>query len=172
MKNNSGFGVHVGFSSVLVTFVLICLITFATLALITVSEDKSLTDKSVKSVSDYYTAYSESEYIIASIYNILEQKNISSSSPNAFFLGIDEDLSKAVTETADKKNIDIKDMEISIESDKVVISYMIPYENKVLSVQVEGTYGYETEFMRILSYKTITNQDENEYKEKLFDITF
>lgn len=172
MKNKSGFGIHVGFSSVLVTFVLICLITFATLTLVTVSSDKSLTDKSVKSVSDYYAAYSESEYIVESIYKVLEEENMHASSPNVFFSGLDTLLKEAITETSKERNTEIKDLNISIESDKVIVSYLIPYGNNALSVQIEGTYGYETEFMRILSYKTITVQYENEYTEKTFDITF
>lgn len=170
MNKKSGLGIHVGFSSVLVTFVLICLITFATLSLVTVSSGKKLTDKSIKHISDYYKAYSESEYIIGSIYDTLENESNASSSSAEFLSGIDTRLSEAVSSTASSENIDVTDLKIQTNSEHVLISYNIPYDNNALSVIIEGSY--DKEFMRILSYKTISVSNENDYQEKKFDIMF
>ena len=54
-KQKKGF-IHIGFSSILMVFTMLCLVTFATLSLITANSDYRLSLKVAEKTTAYYEA--------------------------------------------------------------------------------------------------------------------
>ncbi len=65
---NAGF---IGFASILVVFVLLCLVTFATLSLVTANANYILSTKSSNNVNEYYTACNQAEQSFKQLDNLL-----------------------------------------------------------------------------------------------------
>ncbi len=76
-KNNSG--VHIGSSSILMIFVLLCLISFATLSIVSANADYKLSSKVLERTTAYYDACNEAEQALADIdrtlKSVYEQSN-------------------------------------------------------------------------------------------------
>lgn len=58
---NKRFRVHIGASSILIIFVLLCLVTFAMLSLVSANADYKLSEKTAQSVTCYYQADAQAE---------------------------------------------------------------------------------------------------------------
>lgn len=58
-------GMNVGSSSILVTFVLLCLVTFAALSFVSARADRNLTMQTADRISSYYAADTNAEIMLA-----------------------------------------------------------------------------------------------------------
>lgn len=74
MKNNAehsqkkgSFGLNVGFSSILLIFVILSLVSFATLSIISANADSRLTRKVLERTEAYYDACNKAEEALASV---------------------------------------------------------------------------------------------------------
>lgn len=67
MKKKLTGGINVGTSSILVTFVLLCLVTFAALSFLSANSDYKLSKQSAERTTQYYAANSMAEYYLADI---------------------------------------------------------------------------------------------------------
>lgn len=61
MNNRRRAGLSLGTSTILVTFVLLCITTFATMSLISANADHKLTVKQAEGMADYYAADADAE---------------------------------------------------------------------------------------------------------------
>lgn len=77
---NKQLGIHVGGSSILMIFVLLCLVTFSALSLVSANADYKLTAKAAQSVTRYYQADAQAETRLAFIDQTL--KSVSESMPD------------------------------------------------------------------------------------------
>lgn len=68
-----GIGLHVGSSSILVVFVLLCLTTFATLSMVSANADYRIMQKSADASDRYYRADTASEGLVARIDLVLQE---------------------------------------------------------------------------------------------------
>ncbi|MBO4901446.1 MAG: hypothetical protein J5518_01445 [Lachnospiraceae bacterium] len=71
-KNKSG-GINVGTSSILVTFVLLCLVTFAALSFLSANSDYRLSQQTAKRTTEYYDANRFAELYMANIEGLLSK---------------------------------------------------------------------------------------------------
>lgn len=67
MKKKLTGGINVGTSSILVTFVLLCLVTFAALSFLSANSDYKLSKQTADRTTQYYAANSMAEYYLADI---------------------------------------------------------------------------------------------------------
>ena len=136
-KNKSNGFPNIGLSSLLIVFLILCLTTFALLALSTAKSDDTLSKKLADHRTDYYTASSQAEEILAQIDAILEQKQ-----------------SQNLT-GADFSNIDNTSISINTEENLDVLSYSVPMKNdRILSVKLQITDLEESEhYYKILEWK-------------------
>ena len=81
-------GMNVGSSSILVTFVLLCLVTFAALSYVSANSDYKLSLETSNRAKAYYEANSKAELKLAEIEDILSKHKNTSSSKNEFFNGM------------------------------------------------------------------------------------
>ena len=66
-KNKISMGLNIGSSSILVTFILLCLVTFATLSLVSANADYKLSQKIATRTTAYYSANNQAEQILSDI---------------------------------------------------------------------------------------------------------
>lgn len=82
-------GMSVGFISLLIIFVVLCLITFAILALTTSNADMALTNRNYTYVSRYYVASNECHTKIGFIDQTLEAARQDTSTDEEFYAAVD-----------------------------------------------------------------------------------
>jgi len=89
-KNSKKFnsGINVGSSSILVTFVLLCLVTFAALSFVSARADQNLTKQTADRTSHYYEADSAAEIMLANTDSQLKML-AESTTENEYFDEID-----------------------------------------------------------------------------------
>lgn len=68
--NNTGFGNHVGTSSILLIFIVLCLVSFAGLSLVSANADYTLTAKIASRTSSYYSASNKAQDVLAELDSI------------------------------------------------------------------------------------------------------
>ena len=115
-KKNISAGMNVGSSSILVTFVLLCLVTFAPLSFVSANADNRLAKATGDRVSAYYSAKSLAEVNLANIDSLLT-KHAKMYDEKEYFNNI-EDLFK-----------DNSNYTITREADNTFIHYEIPVTN-------------------------------------------
>lgn len=70
-KKTFSAGMNVGSSSILVTFVLLCLVTFAALSFVSANADNTLTKQTADRITAYYEADTNAEMHLANIDSLL-----------------------------------------------------------------------------------------------------
>ncbi len=78
-------GFNIGTSSILVTFVLLCLVTFAGLSFLSTNSDYHLSKQSAERTASYYDANRMAEIYLANIQSIMEQIDQSVSSEDEYY---------------------------------------------------------------------------------------
>lgn len=66
-KKKFKLGMNVGSSSILVTFVLLCLVTFAALSFVSANSDNRLAKQTAERISAYYEADTQAEIMLANV---------------------------------------------------------------------------------------------------------
>ena len=86
MNSRARGGLSLGTSTILVTFVLLCITTFATMSLISASADHKLTQKQAEGAHEYYTADAAAEERLAEIYSVVSRALEASDTADGFFV--------------------------------------------------------------------------------------
>lgn len=127
-KKQFSAGMNVGSSSILVTFVLLCLVTFAALSFVSAKADHDLTVKAGDRINSYYSSKSLAEVNLANIDSLLSKH--AEQYDEAEYFDTLEDL------FADNSNYSI-----IRENDDTYIHYEIPVSNNQdLSVTLKVVY--------------------------------
>ncbi len=127
-KKNISSGMNVGSSSILVTFVLLCLVTFAALSFVSANADNRLAKATGDRVSAYYSAKSLAEVNLANIDSLLT-KHAKVYDEEEYFDKIEE-LFK-----------DNSNYSVTMEADNTYIHYEIPATaNQDLCVTLKVVY--------------------------------
>ena len=87
-KKNFSPGMSVGSSSILVTFVLLCLVTFAALSFVSARADHKLSVQTAARISKYYEADSTAEIQLANISSLLSKYALDKSE-SEYFAGLE-----------------------------------------------------------------------------------
>lgn len=149
-KKQSG-GINIGTSSILVTFVLLCLVTFASLSYLTAKSDYDLSVQTAKRTAYYYDANRMAELYMANIEALLAKHASSCSNSNDYYSGIEGVFS-------DNSNILVEET----SSDIVTVSYTIPVsESQNLCVRLVAHYptGEDERLITVDKWMTVTNSE-------------
>lgn len=164
MKKNRASFINIGFSSIVMVFIMICLVTFATLSVLTAHSDYRLSQK----MADKTTAYYKADAIARDMLELLDDQlfdiYLKDSSSNGFYEAL------AVTDffahaPSDIQNITVEDLE-----DDIIISYQVPIsEVQTLHVSLQVNYPLaESEcFTTITRWQTVTENAPDESDEYL-----
>jgi len=158
-KKNSG-GINIGTSSVLVTFVLLCLVTFASLAYMSARSDYKLSEQTAQRTKAYYEANATAELYMANIEGLLSKYVNTCKDEKEYKDGIE-------------KLFDDNDMiVVKKDGDDVFISYEVTItEAQKLSVELIANYPDKDDWMLFHIDKWSTQID-NEYMNTLKDDSF
>ena len=168
-KKQSG-GINIGTSSILVTFVLLCLVTFASLSYLTAKADYDLSVQTAQRTAYYYDANRMAELYMANIEALLSKHFSSCSDKKEFYDGIEGVFS-------DNSNIEVE----NVSSDVVTLSYSVPVsESQNLCVKLMAHYpsAEDTRLLTVDKWMTVTNSEwiekvkEEELKENGLGLMF
>jgi len=158
-KKNSG-GINIGTSSILVTFVLLCLVTFATLAYLSAKSDYRLSEQTAKRIASYYDANRVAEIYMANIEGQLSRLSNSCESREDFYERIPD-----IFRDNDMIIVDSVD-------DETKISYSVPVtESQNLCVVLRAYHPEDNDGM-LLSVERWQTQVNNDYIEEIKSHSF
>lgn len=149
MKKKLSSGLNVGSSSILVTFVLLCLVTFAALSFLSANSDYRLSRQTANRTSDFYEANQMAEIYMANIEALLA-KQYSIHSDEASYLqaipGIFADNDRILVDTS---------------VSPITLNYSIVV-NKAQDLQVSLSVHYpnaeDSALFHIIKWQTVSNE--------------
>ena len=162
-KTRSSF-INIGFSSIVMVFIMICLVTFATLSVLTAHSDYRLSQKMAQKTTAYYeadaTARDMAAFIDKELFHIYSD---SSTASDYYQLVLDADFS-------DGAPASVTNITATVTNDIVTISYKVPVsEVQTLNVSLKINYpkdGSEC-FSTIAQWQTVTVNEPDESDEFL-----
>lgn len=170
MKKKMTGGINVGTSSILVTFVLLCLVTFAALSFLSANSDYNLSRQSAERTTQYYAANSAAEYLLADIEGRLAKARTDAVSEDAFMDSIpklfnDNDSIVVEKHASDDSSSDNSpsDGSTSVELSKLAglttLSYDVPVndtQNLHVIISVNYPTSDDSALFHIMEWKTET----------------
>ena len=164
MKKNRSSFINIGFSSIVMVFIMICLVTFATLSVLTAHSDYRLSQKMAKKTENYYLADSTARRMAENVdYTLYELYTLASSVENFYELVASADFITTAPE-------EIRDIALETDTDSAVLSYAVPIsEVQTLHVSLKINYplsGSEC-FSTITRWQSVTNNAPDESEEYL-----
>lgn len=159
MKRKRDSFINVGFSSIIMVFIMICLVTFATLSVLTAHSDYQLSQKSANKTIAYYEADAAARSIMAAIDKELFSLYQSSTSSTDYYAQISsEDFLKELQHNT---------LTIAIEQTNTVpiLTYQVDISDvQTLHVTLRIQYPQTDSecFTSILQWQTITYNEPDE----------
>lgn len=145
MNKKATGGINVGTSSILVTFVLLCLVTFAALSFLSANSDYRLSKQTAQRTTDYYEANRVAELYMANIEGLLSKCRQRTDSKAGYF------------EEVPKLFSDNESITVNEGSDPVTISYDVPVnDTQNLHVCLAVSYPEQNDdaLFHIVSWRT------------------
>lgn len=135
MSRKSRGGVNVGTSSVLVSFVLLCMVSFAALTYLSAHSDYNLSQQTAQRTTEYYEANRMAELYMANIEGLLSKSLKSCNNAGDYYSSVPELFS-------DNDSILVSEEES--RDNPVTLSYTVPInESLELSVTLKAHYPDE-----------------------------
>ena len=164
MKKTKSSFINIGFSSIVMVFIMICLVTFATLSVLTAHSDYLLSKK----MADKTTAYYEADAVARDMLEILDNQlfniHLEGSASDYFYETV------AVTDFSAYAPSNIHNITLKNIEDDIIISYEVPIsEVQTLCVSLQINYPFaESEcFTTITRWQTVTENAPDESDEYL-----
>lgn len=156
--------INLGFSSIVMVFITICLVTFATLSVLTAHSDYRLSEKMEKKTTAYYQADSIARDMLALIDKELFSLYKESTDAKAYYQLVLDTNYKAFAPAS------VTDILSSATNDIVTISYQIPV-SEVMTLQVALKVNYPKSgsecFTTIAKWQTVIQNEPDESDEFL-----
>lgn len=156
MKKKLTGGINVGTSSILVTFVLLCLVTFAALSFLSANSDYRLSKQAAERTTEFYGANNYAEIIMADIEKQLSTAHDSAASEEEYISSI-----PTVFSSNDSVFVDT-------DSDSTTLSYDVPIndtQNLHVCLSVNSPSSDDSALFHISEWQTQTKdiwEDEGE----------
>ena len=164
MKKKPSSFINIGFSSIVMVFIMICLVTFATLSVLTAHSDYRLSQKVVDKTNAYYQADAIARNMMKNIDNELYRIYLTSTSADAFYQAI------STANFSEKAPAQVSDLVLEVMEETAAISYAVPVsEVQTLHVSLKINYPFaESEcFSTITRWQTVTENAPDESDEYL-----
>lgn len=147
-KKKYASGVNVGSSSILVTFVLLCLVTFAALAFVSANSDYTLSRQAAERTTDYYNANHIAEVFLLNIESQIRNTINNTSSEEEFYNSIEDTFS-------DNNSISVE----IIDNENIQFSYNVAISDKqILDIVLATNYNSfkNSDSVSILKWQTVS----------------
>ena len=157
-KNKSSF-INIGFSSIVMVFIMICLVTFATLSVLTAHSDYRLSQKMADKTAAYYKADAIARDMVTLLDNQLFEIYLEGSSSDYFYETV------AATDFSANAPSDIRNITMKDLDDDTIISFEVPIsEVQTLHVTLHIQFPLaESEcFTTITRWQTVTENAPDE----------
>lgn len=153
MNKKNKFSINIGFSSILMVFIMICLVTFATLSLLTSHSDYRLSQKMADKTSAYYEADTIAKDTARMIEQYLDSLYENSTDAASYYQEINADLIRG--ELPDQVyGLMVSDTEIPVISYQVTISSV---QTLYVSLEVHYPQNGEESFYKITRWQSKTS---------------
>ena len=159
-KNRASF-INIGFSSIVMVFIMICLVTFATLSVLTANSDYRLSQKLADKTIAYYEADSKARDMLELLDNRLFDIYLEGSSSDVFYEAV------AITDFSANAPSDIQN--ITLE-DNFILSYEVPLseiQTLHVSLQINFPTAESECFTTITRWQTVIENAPDESDEYL-----
>ena len=156
MNKKRKFFVNIGFSSILMIFIMICLVTFSTLSLLTSNSDYRLSQKMADKTTAYYEADATARNTASMIDQYLASLYENSTDAVSYYNGINAELIKG--ELPDK----VYSFLVTYDNDIPVISYQVmgsSVQTLYVSLEVHYPQNGEESFYKITRWQTKTSSE-------------
>ena len=150
MKKKFASGMNVGTSSILVTFVLLCLVCFAALSFLSANSDYNLSKQTAERTQEYYQANAMAEIYMADVEALLSKKYSTGVSEKDFYASISSLFN------------DIDAIEVEESADGPLIRYRVDVGDKqYLNIVLVPNYPTkeDTALFHISSWQVMANPD-------------
>ena len=119
-KTNKSSFINIGFSSIVMVFIMICLVTFATLSVLTARSDYRLSQKLADKTTAYYKADAVARDMVEWLDNQLFNIYLEDCTSNGFYEAL------VVTDFSTYAPSDIHNITLKDTQDDITISYEVP----------------------------------------------
>ncbi len=147
LKETRGFS-NFGFTTILLSFVMICVVTFSALSLVTANSDYKLSRKVAEKTQSFYAAQEVAYDTLISLNSILAQCYVQTTDANSYYTAAAEILKPYGM--------------IEYDSGGYYLSFEEPIaDNRYLAVKLQICYpesGTDT-FIKIVNWKSVYTQD-------------
>lgn len=96
-KQAPHFGLNIGYSSILLIFVILCLVSFAALSIVSAKADSRLSQKVLDRTTAYYAACNEAEQALAGVDHTLADIYQTSADAEEYFSSVGHSKSYSIT---------------------------------------------------------------------------
>ena len=162
-KNKSSF-INIGFSSIVMVFIMICLVTFATLSVLTAHSDYRLSQKMADKTTAYYKADAIARDMVELLDNQLFEIYLEGSSSDYFYETV------AATDFSANAPSDIHNITLKDLDDDTILSYEVPIsevQTLHVSLQIRFPLAESECFTTITRWQTVTENAPDESDEYL-----
>lgn len=154
MNKKKDFSVSIGFSSIMMVFIMICLVTFAALSVLTANSDHRLSSKMADKTTAYYEADAIGKGVACQIDQALASLYAECSDEMTYYSSISPE--RLIIDMPDK----VKNVTVDFEQEVPVVSYQVTISDiQTLYVSLEVHYpkSGEENFYKIMSWQTKTD---------------
>lgn len=154
MNKRKGFSVNIGFSSIMMVFLMICLVTFATLSVLTANADYRLSKKTADKTTAFYEADSIARQTIYNMDQILAEKYSTSSDAVSYYSGIDESLLR------DGLPNEVQNLTVTLQNEVPVVAYEVQVsevQSLYCTLQICYPQSQGESFLKIIQWQTKTS---------------
>lgn len=164
MKKNRASFINIGFSSIVMVLIMICLVTFATLSVLTAHSDYRLSKKMAAKTTAYYAADAIARDMAEIIDQQLYDVYLIHSTSEDFFEGV------LATDFSTNAPSTVQDIVLEYSETDICISYAVPVsevQSLYVSLQINYPHAGSECFSTITRWQTITENAPDESDEYL-----
>lgn len=146
-KKKFSSGLNVGSSSILVTFVLLCLVTFAALSFVSANADYKLAQKTADRTTYYYAANNKAEVYLLNADSLLSKHYVGCRDIIEYYEGIDPLFS-------DNDSINVEEVD-----EDIYLNYSVPISNSQeiqVSLRVIYPNSEDQDMFEIVKWETVS----------------
>ena len=146
-KKKFSSGLNVGSSSILVTFVLLCLVTFAALSFVSANADYKLAQKTADRTTYYYAANNKAEVYLLNADSLLSKHYAGCRDIIEYYEGIDPLFS-------DNDSINVEEVD-----EDIYLNYSVPISNSQeiqVSLRVIYPNSEDQDMFEIVKWETVS----------------
>lgn len=154
MNKKKDFSVSIGFSSIMMVFIMICLVTFAALSVLTANSDHRLSKKMADKTTAYYQADTIAKGVACQIDQALASLYAECGDETAYYSSISPE--RLVMDMPNK----VQNVSVDLEQEMPVVSYQVTISDiQTLYVTLEIHYpkSGEENFYEITGWQTKTD---------------